>query len=237
MIRSLFRAIARAVPTGTKVLILRGPLAGSSWYSGAAAGEGKGLATCFNLSEPQQLKRADELSKGANICFDIGANVGLYSVLFAKNAMRVFAFEPVPRNLAWLQRVIGANRLTNVTIIPAAVSSRLEIASFHQGQNCAIGKLSDTGDMPVLCVSVDAIVDKIGAVPDLLKIDVEGAELTVLHGAERTLKKHAPKILLSTHGPAMKIACLEYLRSLGYRRIESVDSLQYDISYEFCISP
>jgi FkbM family methyltransferase len=223
------------VPAGTRVPILRGPLTGSTWYAGAAAGEGKGLSPCFNLCETEQLKLAAELSRGAGVCFDIGANVGLYSLLFARNARRVFSFEPVPRNLAWLQRTIAANKLMNVTIIPAAVSSKLEIASFQQGNNCAMGKLSDIGDMPALCVSVDDIVEKLGAIPDLVKIDVEGGELAVLRGAEQTLRRRAPKILLSTHGPTLKAACLEYLGSLGYLRVEPLDSPQYETAAEFCV--
>jgi hypothetical protein len=46
-------------------------------------GDGKGLSVCFNLSEPEQVQVAYDVSKGKNICFDIGANVGFYSLLFS----------------------------------------------------------------------------------------------------------------------------------------------------------
>jgi FkbM family methyltransferase len=210
--RRLLRTFASAIPEGWPIPIVAGPLRGAIWYSGAAAGDGKGLSVCLNLCEPQQLHTALELSKGA-ICFDVGANVGLYSLLFSRVAESVYAFEPLPRNLFWLYRTMARNRATNVTIIPAAVSSDVGIVSFQEGDNCAAGKIA-AGGVPVPCVSIDSIASKVG-VPDVMKIDVEGAELSVLQGASTVLTHH-PTILLSTHGEAVKDECLDYLSTFGY---------------------
>lgn len=63
---------------------------------GAAAGEFKGLSVIANLSEPNQVAHVLRILNNRSICFDIGANVGFYTLLFAKYAKEVFAFEPLP---------------------------------------------------------------------------------------------------------------------------------------------
>ena len=55
-----------------------------------------------------------------------------------------------------------------------------------------------------------------GLAPSAVKIDVEGAEMSVLAGAAQTLARHRPTIFLSTHGPGVHAASLGFLRGLGY---------------------
>lgn len=215
LIRSTLRRVASKVPVGTALPIVVGPLAGMKWYAGAAAGGGNGLSVCFNLSEPRQLRKAAELSRGADLCFDFGANAGQYSLLFSRNAKRVVAVEPLPRNLDWLRQVLDLNNAANVTVIAAAVTSSCGAGFLEQGENCALGKLASCG-IPVACVTADSIAADSG-MPAVIKIDVEGAELEVLHGAENILKSRHPAILLSTHGAAVKQQCMAYLSRFHYR--------------------
>jgi FkbM family methyltransferase len=230
MWRSLARKLVSFIPTGTRVRIFSGPLSGSYWYAGAAAGDGKGLSTCFNLCEPQQLELAANLSRKAETCFDIGANVGLYSILFARNSKRVYSFEPLPRNVSWLERTLAANGLQNVTLVPAAVSDEVGMQQFRQGANCAIGSIAENGTILILSVTLDAIVQKTGHSPDLLKIDVEGHELKVLKGGANTLRRRKPHILLSTHGAEVEKECLDYLKELGYTQFEPLGAAEFSIS-------
>lgn len=126
MLRQIGRILSNLFPTGTILPILRGPLAGQKWIVGAAAGNGKGLSTLFNTGEPDQFAYVEGLgfSLKSDICFDIGANVGLYSLLFAKYSRQVYAFEPLPRNLKFLYEVLRVNNIENVKIVPCAVSDR-----------------------------------------------------------------------------------------------------------------
>jgi hypothetical protein len=149
MIRKLGRILSKLFPTGTILPIISGPLKGYKWIVGAAAGEGKGLSTIFNLGEPEQFAMAKSLSPQNGIVFDIGANVGLYSLLFSKYSKQVYAFEPLPRNLKYLYEGIKNNNRSNVIIIPCAVSDRHEFLKFSEGDNCAIGKISEFGEYPV----------------------------------------------------------------------------------------
>lgn len=160
--------------------------------------------------------------------FDIGVNVGYYTILGARQVGprgKVVAVEPVVRNLACLYRHIVLNKVSNVSIVSAACSDTVSLATFSLGQNYAMGCLADNhGEgnegkkelFLVPTVTVDAMVQQLGISPDVIKVDVEGAELSVLRGAQTTLRETRPRIFLSTHSKALRYACLECLKELGY---------------------
>jgi FkbM family methyltransferase len=209
-------AILRVLPAGLRLPILTGPLRGSRWIVGAAAGEGRGLGVILHKAEPEQLDCAARNVRSSDVCFDVGANVGLYTLLFAKRAARVVAFEPAPRNIRYLHGLVECNRLENVTVVPAAVSDRTSLAHFDAGVNPAMGRLSDGGAEPVVTISLDEYVRRFDVRPTLLKIDVEGAEQAVLTGAADTIRAHHPKILLATHGEGPRSWCTAWLSAQGY---------------------
>lgn len=230
---NLTKFAACLVPTGMTLPILAGPLRGSMWIAGAAAGDGKGLSIILNRAEPRQLQLARSWVTPESICFDIGANVGLYTLLFGKCGQHVYSFEPVPRNVHYLYRVVSLNRLPNVTILPWAVSDRVEFTRFALGDNCAVGKLAAAGTQPAACVSVDEFIERYGAMPDLHKIDVEGAEERVLRGACGLLAGRRPRILLSVHSPELRRSCLTLLQNAGYRLLQPLDSPDIENAFEF----
>jgi FkbM family methyltransferase len=215
--RGIARAVARWLPRGLPLPIVRGPLRGARWITGAAAGAGGGASIFVNLCEPEQLARAASLVTETSVCFDIGANAGLYTLLWARRARRVYAFEPAPRNVAMLYRTLALNRVTNVTILPWAVSATDGVAAFAEGDNVAVGRLDDFGSQPAATVTLDTFVATFRVVPTVIKIDVEGAEADVLRGAATVLAKHRPALLLSTHSRALTRTCLTALHAIGYR--------------------
>ena len=118
---------------------------------------------------------------------DIGANAGYYTLLASRSVGpmgRVFAFEPLPLNLQFLREHIRLNGLVNVTVVRKAVSDRQGTARFAAGQSPLMGRLSSQGEMEIETVTIDGLVEG-GVVPgpQALKIDVEGAEESVLAGA------------------------------------------------------
>lgn len=124
---------------------------------------------------------------------DIGANVGLYSCLAASRGKHVISFEPSPRNLKYLYRNLTDNGLCGVEVFPLGLAkqpglSRLYgfggIASFVPGWAQADRRRFSI--VPV--TTLDAMVaDRFKGRRLLIKMDVEGFELDVLAGAERTL--------------------------------------------------
>jgi len=104
----------------------------------------------------------------------------------------------VGTNLIELNRNVAANRLDNVEVIAKAVGDEDGIASLHSGLNSGIA-LDGEGDFttPICCLDT-ALTSPV----DFIKIDVEGYEGHVLHGAQRTLRRYHPTLFVEIH-PAL----------------------------------
>jgi FkbM family methyltransferase len=205
--------------------VLRGPLKGARFILGAAAGGGGGASVYVDRVEPAKTQALLSILRPGQVVFDIGANVGYYTVLASRrigSSGRVVACEPFVRNIAYLHRHIQLNRADNVTIIPAACAERAGVGRFVQGTDCAEGHLvagssSDARGIDyVATITVDQIVRESGLAPDLLKVDVEGAEEHVLRGAFETLSSARPIVLLGVHSSALRAACTTLLTAHGY---------------------
>jgi FkbM family methyltransferase len=154
------------------------------------------------------------------VVYDIGANVGFYTLLAAVTAGetgKVIAFEPSPRNVAYIQRHVQLNHLKNVRVFEAAVSDSMREAFFDFGASIATGHLADSGALKVRVVSLDALLAG-GEIPppDFIKVDVEGAEYEVLRGAKHLLERHRPTLFLDTHQREAHEPTVALLQALHY---------------------
>jgi FkbM family methyltransferase len=139
-------------------------------------------------------RRVFETTIEANsIVFDVGAHVGFYTLLASTlvgPTGKVVAFEPLPGNLQLLRRHLLMNHIDNVTVVDAAVSDRSAVALFEEGSNSSMGRISPTGAIHVNTVALDDLVcsGKL-PIPDYIKMDVEGTEMTALSGAKSVLER------------------------------------------------
>ena len=159
----------------------------------------------FSEKEPETLEWMDEFG-GNGIFFDIGANIGIYSIYYAlTNNGKVFSFEPSVFNLRQLAKNISINNLQNkISIIPNPLSDKTIFANFKNGNDREGGALSsfavDYGfdgkkidaeiEYNVMGFSLDELIEKgfLKEFPSLIKIDVDGIEHLILKGAKKTLK-------------------------------------------------
>ena len=216
----MIRFASRFLPYGFPVPIVAGPLVGARWYAGYNPGPGRGLSVCLNRYEAASLAAAVDLSRGCRCALDIGAHSGLYSLLFARLSPEVYAFEPLPENMVRLCHTVAGNRLSErIRVIPAAVGGEVGLSGFSPGPETSMGSLQATGAQPVVVVTLDAFCKQFSLRPEVIKIDVEGAESEVLTGGKGILGTLHPKLLLSTHSEALKQTCLRQLAELGYRRV------------------
>ena len=185
------------------------------------------LGTC----DPDEQRLLVSHLRPGGVFYDVGANIGFFSLLAARlvgPTGHVVAFEPSPVNAAQLERNIDLNAFTNVTLVEAAVSSQIGFAQFdtatkERGQSRLIGKDEPARDglVSVRTLSIDGWWSETGfPLPDLMKIDIEGAEIAALQGAHEVIRTSRPVLLVEVHkavGPSFAEYFEGTLRSLGYR--------------------
>jgi FkbM family methyltransferase len=162
-------------------------------------------------------------------CYDIGANVGFYTLLFSSLVGKggsVHSFEPVPDNVAMIRRHLTLNAVANVHVHPCAVSDFEGFASFLLSESHAMGKLSNSGALSVPCCALDSQVFGNSRLPppEVIKLDIEGAEALALRGALKTIGTYKPIIFVATHGKEIHATVEQILRQNGY----GIQLLQHD---------
>lgn len=227
----MLRLPLRLVPELTPLRILAGPLAGSRWLSTA------GPHGCWLGSYERELQRLFVRSvRAGQVVWDVGANVGFFTLLAAKvvgPTGRVVAIEPLPRNLQLLRRHLELNGIGQVAVFAQAVADAPGTALFDAGASPSTGHLDAARGFAVEVTTIDALVEsKAAPAPQVIKMDIEGAESRALAGARNTLARHRPLVWLSTHGWAQHDACWTMLQQLGYelalRRDGAADG-QYEV--------
>jgi FkbM family methyltransferase len=156
----------------------------------------------FDHYEPEETRVMDLLAVNTRNILDVGANIGWYSIRFAKrfpNA-KVFAFEPMPTSHAFLQRNVSANSVGGrVICFNYGLSATGGAAEFFVapagGVNASLKNVANANDaVPIvgLTLTLDQWVDNHRILPDFIKCDVEGAELLVFRGGQATVARHRP---------------------------------------------
>jgi FkbM family methyltransferase len=165
---------------------------------------------------------------------DVGANIGLYSLLLARLVERsgsVLAFEPEPNLFATLRENCASNNATNVVLFPCALGQAKGIASFHRSAfNSGDNRLGPSS------VGHDAVEVKVERFDDLrpdskldfVKIDVQGHELAALSGMERALSSSPNVRVLFEFSPAALRKAgtapdllLDFFRERGFKLYET----------------
>jgi len=188
-----------------------------------------GLGPVFGRWEPAAQRWLVKLLEPGMVAYDIGANYGIHTLLLARCVGvhgRVCAFEPDPQIRAALEEAIQLNHFDNVTVAACAASDLTGRASFQRGAHAGAGHLvagdPATDTMTVDTITLDNFVFRDGhPAPNLIKIDVEGAESSVLSGALRVLAEFHPALLIDLHTPWEDIAVGEILLRHGYTAVRS----------------
>lgn len=193
----------------------------------------------YATKEPETLDWIDQEMKDGSIFFDIGANVGEFSLYAALRhpGVRVVAFEPEYANAHLLKDNLLVNGAQDrVTVYSIALGNRTGLsqlhiqdatpgAALHTESNGALDRTRT--HKPVIwqegiyTLTLDAFCQETGLSPHYLKIDVDGTEPEILQGATRTLRSPTLRSLLVEMfgGPHVRETCAQRLQEAGLRRV------------------
>ena len=189
--------LARAVFTGATVVIPRGAAAGMRFD---ATGQAPGFA--LGTWEPEVQETVAGLLQPGQVVYDIGASSGFYTLIAARAigpAGVVVAFEPLPSSAVDLRKNIVLNGLENVIVLELAIGDSPGRAVLVEAGLQAAVAVAAAGVAVDVVTLDDLVAGERVPPPDLIKMDVEGAELAVLRGATRTLHAHRPVLLVEVH--------------------------------------
>jgi len=232
----LLRWPLRCIPSGTVVPVLSGPNRGRWWTVGSAP-HGAWIGT---LERDKLAHFVGRISEGMTV-WDIGANVGLYTLPAAQAAGstgHVVAFEPMPRNLRILRRHLALNGCGRVEVCEAAVGDEAGTLRMAEGDSPSEFHAEPAGRWEVRAVTLDSwLEDGATPPPDVVKIDVEGSDDAVLRGGAVAFSKYRPLIYLALHGERQRLASSLLLADWDYRVVSLEADLDPDVSSEWLAEP
>lgn len=192
-LRQQIRRLVEPAP-GTIRRIPAGPARGITFGAEPAATASADM--WVGLLESEIAPYVRRFCRPGAVCVDVGASAGYYALTFARRCRApVVAYEPDPAALERFTRNLGLNP---------------SLASLIEVRARAVADVDGPGS-----VTLDTDLPDIGQV-GLLKVDVEGAEAAVLHGARRLLVDTRPDVILETHSAELEDVCARQLIDAGY---------------------
>lgn len=198
-----------AVPAGDHPVLVRTAV-------GYVNCDGRDTALLAELLEAGELEPGtrlliERILHPGMVFVDVGANIGMHTVA-AGRALRgsgkIVAFEPFPRTFGLLRDTLWLNGLDSICELhAAAVSDRAGEKTLFLGKTSGhhslfpLGDAAGDGEVAVKLVTLDDIVGSAARV-DVIKIDVEGAELDVIHGARQLLAANREVVIIVEFGPS-----------------------------------
>jgi len=183
-------------------------LAGKFMYAIAEDGGVAHQLIMYRHYEPYESRLVRKHVKPGMVVYNIGANLGYYAMLASectgKNGA-VYAFEPEPKNFHLLSRTIEENRAANVTAIPAAVGAMEGIAALSLSPSNSgdhqLQAVEGREHIAVDVMTVDDFIAQAHPAPNVIILDVQGAEFDVLRGAQLLLARPEPLVLFAEFWP------------------------------------
>lgn len=223
-------------------------LDGSEFEHRVDAGPAKGVRFWIRMPDdkgiwtgayelPFARRIAAAVPKGG-VCYDIGGWHGFFTgVMAAQGAGQVFVFEPLPDNIARIEKLKALNPALPIQVQAMALSDQDGEMELVIMPDTSMAKLtasdfqreaSTDRRITVRTATIDGLVASGAAPPPrMMKLDVEGAEMMVLKGAAKTLEQHRPVIFSEVHSSALMTEVKAYLGALGYviTRIDEDEAL------------
>lgn len=166
------------------------------------------LGLAVGAYEPLQTELVKKIIKTGDVVLDIGANIGYYTLIFAKlvgEKGKVFAFEPGPSNFTLLKKNVEINGYQNVTSVQKAVSNKTGKIRLYLSHSITGHRIYDTHDgrkfIEIEVVRLDDYFKNYKGRIDFIKIDIEGAEGAAIRGMSSLLRKNKNLKIVTEFNP------------------------------------
>jgi len=185
--------------------------------------------------ENRTLSIFKNLAKTAKVIIDVGAHIGKYPILASKFTQgKVIAIEPSKENFSILKKNIQLNKSKNVLAVNLAVTNLNKKVKLYKGDTSGhyTLKLISPSWQWVNGITLDYLLKKL-KIPkvDLVKIDVEGAELDVIEGFKRYLTSHRVDKMVIEISQKTLNKLKKKFNSLGYS-LKRIEDNNYIVEYE-----
>jgi len=189
-----------------------------------------------NYEDPTTLETFMSACGKGTVFYDLGAAAGYYTLIADRciDAGTILCFEPFTANRDLLKAHLELNKerlkkSNGIRVLPYALSDENKTIAFSNDPVQTDGNTyiktspsfkENAEPLMVTAYALDNWVAAGNAPPNIIKIDVEGAEYDVLKGAEKTILQYRPLILLATHDchlPGVKDKCISLLTGWGYK--------------------
>jgi FkbM family methyltransferase len=180
----------------------------------------------YGIHEPMETALAEkEISKG-NVVIDIGANIGYYTLIFARlvgESGKVFAFEPDPENFALLKKNVELNHYKNVVLIQKAASNvsgkaQLYLSKENKGDHRIYNSHDGRESLEIETIKLDDYFKEFIGKIDYIKMDIQGAEAMAIQGMSALLNFNKNVKIVSEFWPfglkKFGVEGFEYLKLL-----------------------
>jgi len=155
-----------------------------------------------------------EIKKG-DVVLDLGANIGYYTLIFAKlvgESGKVFAFEPEPANFSLLKKNMEINGYNNIILIQKAVSDRdkiikLYLHKYNKGAHTIYKSYDNQEFVEIKTVKPDDYFENYNGKIDFIKMDIEGSEGLALQGMSKILEKNKNIKIFTEFNPSLLKNC------------------------------
>ncbi len=201
----------------------------------------------FHSHEQTALNKLIDIIQPGWTVYDIGANIGYYAYYIAKKVGdrgHVYCFEANPLLAYFTNANFEQNRIQNASVIPLAICDSERQVDFRinygnsligRGDDSAPDQLKNGLSLKVWGNSLDETVKQFGLnKPQLIKIDIEGAEELALKGMLNILRNVRPIILLEVHGGKLAQSCLTLLKDHQYVFVDAITDEAY--TYEEAVN-
>lgn len=171
-----------------------------------------------------EYKMLNRWIKGGDICLDIGANIGRYTIEMSKivgQKGHVFSFEPMKESFSILTHLCGVINATNITLFNVAAGDNIQMIEMKKeylpktssalfDTNTASYVSSNIQNLCTLCIPIDCFDFPFKV--SLVKIDVEGYEVNVLNGMKKLIRRDKPNLIVENNSNNIS----EFFYKMGY---------------------